>query len=130
MNNIPAGYQIHITSWENDGDHSQTKVISGLTRDELELIIKFCNWFKKKGNDYFEIEQEIETLFQEFLTSSLKEKFHKPYSTNIKFYISTIASELMGSSFENTDHGFIRSVNYFRIYFIETPILDVTDKFS
>lgn len=30
MSTIPKGYQLHVTSWENDGDNYKTEVLSGI----------------------------------------------------------------------------------------------------
>lgn len=54
--NIPAGYQVHLKSWENDADYYKTEIISGLTKEEvsfyIELAKKFYSqngWPDKKG---------------------------------------------------------------------------------
>lgn len=43
---IPAGYRLSITSWENDGDHYQTKVLAGLTPGRVRFIIELCKLFR------------------------------------------------------------------------------------
>lgn len=131
MSDIPNGFQIHITSSENDGDCILTKIISGLTKEELELVIKFCNWFRKNGNDYINIDENMEILYEEFLNSTLKEKFPNPYGKVDNYsYVNIIASQLMNSSFQNDNYGFIRKVEYFKIYFVEKPIINVTSQYK
>jgi hypothetical protein len=46
MNNIPSGYQLHITSWENDADNYKTKIISGLTKDDVQFYLHFLSLFE------------------------------------------------------------------------------------
>lgn len=43
---IPAGYRLSITSWENDGDHRQTKVLASLTAARVRFIIELCKLFR------------------------------------------------------------------------------------
>jgi hypothetical protein len=55
--NIPAGWQIQITTWENDADDYQTNSVSGLQRKEdvyfyIDLASQFkdTNYSKGYGN--------------------------------------------------------------------------------
>lgn len=43
---IEAGYVIEITSWENDGDYTQSNVLTGLTKKEVEF---YSEWLKSYG---------------------------------------------------------------------------------
>ena len=47
---IPAGYQIQITSWENDADHYNTVIKSGLTKDTAKFLLRFAELFKSANN--------------------------------------------------------------------------------
>ena len=42
---IPSGFQLHITSWENDADNYKTEVISGLTREDVKFYLHFLGHF-------------------------------------------------------------------------------------
>lgn len=50
MNNIPAGYQLHITTWENDGDAYNTKIVSGLGLDDVTFLVALAKKFKSCHN--------------------------------------------------------------------------------
>jgi hypothetical protein len=41
-----SGYQLHITSWENDADNYNTKIISGLTKEDVKFYIYFLKHFR------------------------------------------------------------------------------------
>ena len=43
---IPSGYQIQITSWENDGDNYNTQILEGLTKDCAKALVEFAKIFK------------------------------------------------------------------------------------
>lgn len=46
---IPKGYQIHITTWENDADALSTQVISGLTEEDVNFYIDLARKFLSKN---------------------------------------------------------------------------------
>lgn len=46
IDNIPSGYQLHITSWENDADNYKTKILSGLTKEDVQFYLHFLNHFE------------------------------------------------------------------------------------
>lgn len=50
--NIPAGYQLHLTTWENDGDNYNTEIISGLTREDTRFFIQIASRFTSVNNRY------------------------------------------------------------------------------
>lgn len=42
---IPKGLQIHITTYENDGDAKRTKIKSGLTEADILYLIELSDFF-------------------------------------------------------------------------------------
>lgn len=46
---IKAGYRVTITSWENDADNYNTKIIEGLTLDQAKFYVDFAKLFTKSG---------------------------------------------------------------------------------
>lgn len=48
---IPAGYELRFTSWENDGDHYQTKTLRGLGFAEAAFLVDLASRF---GDDWSE----------------------------------------------------------------------------
>lgn len=46
MTNIPAGYQLRTTTWENDGDSYKTQIISGLTKETVAFYIELGSLFE------------------------------------------------------------------------------------
>lgn len=43
--NIPAGYQLHITTWENDADNYTTQIMSGLTKADVNFYLEIARKF-------------------------------------------------------------------------------------
>lgn len=46
MANIPQGYVIKVTTWENDGDNYMTVEKSGLSATDVKFYIMICNMFR------------------------------------------------------------------------------------
>ena len=46
---IPRGYMIVCSSWENDGDHYQTNVVGGLTKESTQLKYDLLNAITDSG---------------------------------------------------------------------------------
>lgn len=46
---IPAGYQLHISSWENDADDYRTEVLSGLTREDVAFLVSIIKQFSSRN---------------------------------------------------------------------------------
>lgn len=44
--NIEAGYQLHITSWTNDGDSYNTTIHSGLIKEDVQFLLEVVRPFK------------------------------------------------------------------------------------
>jgi hypothetical protein len=47
---IPAGYRVVVTSWENDADNYKTEMVEGLSRDDVSLLVDVIQLFYSKNN--------------------------------------------------------------------------------
>lgn len=47
---IPAGYQLHITSWTNDADNYNTTIHDGLSEEDVKFLLDVVKPFKSKNN--------------------------------------------------------------------------------
>jgi hypothetical protein len=48
---IPAGYQIHFTTWENDGDAYKTQIWSGIEqREDVVFLLALARLFKSQND--------------------------------------------------------------------------------
>jgi len=50
MSNIPAGYQLHVTTWENDADAYQTKILNGLGINDVTFLVALAKQFKSRNS--------------------------------------------------------------------------------
>lgn len=107
---IPAGYQIQITSWENDADNYNTKILSGLTKEDAKFYIEFAKLFKTPYHDEGGLAanaSDYEDVKWPELIEAYKAVCDKYLPSNganwgdertIKNAISTYACQLLGSS--------------------------------
>lgn len=47
---IPAGYQLHITSWTNDADNYKTTIHDGLSEEDVKFLLDVVKPFKSHHN--------------------------------------------------------------------------------
>lgn len=116
--NIPAGWQIKITSWENDGDYNHTQIISGLSEAAARFYVEVAHLFESNSGikaanvcDSDDVEwDKLITAFKAIVTkypTVLSEIWHEPDETkiiealtddNIEDTIGQVSSELIDSS--------------------------------
>jgi len=132
---IPSGYRISITTWENDGDNYNTKVVYGLNKDFASFIVEFCRLFEHShnvndnyfGNIYEPNDYERKTLYKAIQTIIDKyESFPEDYCNNPEGVLE-YAYDLGITS----DEFFTRVVKDIKVEFIadEIKIEDHTDEF-
>ena len=155
--NIPAGYQIHTRSWENDGDFYKTVIKSGLTEEEVrffrELVRPFVRDYKNKkaknwGNDSVGADDLYGLLSYAYaqhpnLSSGLKKHVEELLDTDSELnnpewddggespIVEFISEWLTGQTEEYCDYeNFIRAVDWFKVFYVPNEIEEVTEKFS
>lgn len=140
MSNIPAGYQIQVTSWENDGDNYNTKILSGLSKELAKFYSDFCKLFTKShhepggiaGNAYKKSDVKWDSLFEKFkeivggfpgcFAEMGWEKVDLENESELRNAIGEIAYELMGGS----EYFYFRKVETIEVFYIPQEIEQVT----
>lgn len=90
---ISRGYTFEVESWENDGDHCQTKFLTVESESEARLISRICKeLFPKLGNT---MDGEGYRILKKFISDNTEmfESIDKPES-----YVSELSYKLMGGS--------------------------------
>ena len=137
MKNIPAGYQLHITSWECDGDHYNTKTVSGLTREDVPCYLEVLSLFKSVSQGGFSNDQDVDRGAVMAAVLAVVEKhpdisertrrifthFARPQYANDHLYERL--SDLLGRS----EHCDFRVFDSAKVYYYETPVMDVSKRF-
>ena len=47
---IPASYQLHVHSWEDDTDHHDTEILHGLTKEDVEFYLELLENFRSRSD--------------------------------------------------------------------------------
>lgn len=89
MNNpvyIPVGFQVTVTTCENDADYFMSQTINGLTKDDVEFIVKLCKIHDGElGNMYDPYSNEKQAYQDE-----LKKLIDSSYGHNFNLHISSV----------------------------------------
>jgi hypothetical protein len=137
---IPAGYQIQIESWENDGDNYNTKVISGLNEDECYFYVEVCKYFKQRGNDFLfvpNILKDLQVIFDKYKFGFDEDMAREWHSVLVDDYdLSELTNDILGYPSEcyysmgDDKKEFFRTVESVRVYHFPYQILDLSEEFS
>lgn len=153
--NIPCGYQLHVTTWENDGDCYATKTISGLSKDEVAFYIalakKFCSKHDQTGglgNDETTLQQLIDVV-EEVLTEfpNLHPKFASVWRNAIQkdkdrledarhtsvvheLLAETILHYAVSEYYRYDCCNFCRAYDSHEVYYFPNEVAEVTQQFQ
>jgi hypothetical protein len=62
---MKAGYQVHVTTWENDGDHYNTRIIDAASAKEALNIVALLNYVEKNFDQDDYNDQKAKDDFEE-----------------------------------------------------------------
>lgn len=135
MANIKQGHQLHITSWENDGDNYKTKTVDGLTKDEVKYLISIAKLFYPEngrnsngfGNSDIS-DKTYEKIWESYKRIPVPEDVSDDWKfNNIDEMMEVFADELIGIWNEGS---VFRVYDSFKVYYIPNEITDVTQEFK
>lgn len=154
---IKAGYRLTVTSWKNDGDNYMTKMLEGLTKEDVEFHVKFLKLFKSDsggfGNLYapskmkrFHLAEAIATLVKANDVSNTNFAEVGDYLQDIdledeEYFEENVVDELLGDyiydrlwdvGLSNGDDFYTRVMSSYKVEFVpqDIQIQDVTAEFS
>lgn len=127
-NDIPAGFQLQVTSWENDADCYNTVTYSGLTREDCAFLIDVAKLFQSRnrvtggfGNqspDEFEVDAAIDKIIAK----------HPGISAEYAATNFDSAIELVDGYGYESDY--VRVYDTHQVFYYETPVANVTGDFK
>lgn len=152
MENIPAGYRLSITSWENDADHYKDQIFEGLTGADVRYLVQFAKLFRSQsrhdGGFGGSARQHIGGA--DAYWTSLRAAIdgvvarHPDISQRVReSYVpiadaeecwqdvySNVITELVSYPGDDYDSTYFRVYDSFKVHFFESPVEEVTDKFK
>ena len=137
MDNIPSGYSLHIHSWENDGDNCRTKILSGLTKEDVQFYLHFLSYFKSNkpyGNraiqDHPDAEKVAITNAYEKCRPTSPQLLEDVEDSIEHWKTSDSSCDWAYVTIGLHNNGdFYRVFDYCQVYLIRTPIPNVTEEF-
>lgn len=131
FNGIRAGYQLHLESWENDADNYQTKILDGLTKEEVIAMVNVAKLFYSEhhggvgGTDYRrggeEKQHEAYDKVKEILIPIGWMEEDDDYGSISEF----VTDQVLGWAGEGFCDGYIRVFESFKIYYFPTAVEEV-----
>ncbi len=153
MANIPSGYQLQITSWENDGDHYTTTITNGLTKEDCKFIIDVCKLFvsasdntggygnrgcTEAGDQYhYSCSKDVLDSVACVLVSSdpnisvnLRDEFVNAVLGDIEI-LHDLMTRYLGYTTDYQDFdNFFRVFDYAKVYYFPEEVLDLSEQFN
>lgn len=150
--NIPAGYQVTITSWENDADYYKDEIFQGLSEADAKFLTELCPLFGsyhsyhnpnyRFGGDWNRKDLEerwsrMVEVINEVLAANLdiSDGMKKKWTVDqTKQYwkgdYEESISELVGNCGEGYSGNYRRVFESLVVHYFPTEVEDVTSKFS
>lgn len=140
MVDVPAGYLLKITTWENDADNYSTTEISGLSKEDVPLYLHLASLFRSRNNrrkgigngkvlDPMELTEIICDHFDIAslsLPSDLRKGADDDTDEAWEHRLSNKIYELIGIWNEGEMYRVFESAE---IFFVEIPVKNVTSEF-
>lgn len=125
---IKAGYELKVTSWENDGDCYNTKSIQGLTKEGCLRLVMFC---EEVSQSRWESNSALveNALKNETVKTLLTKHFSEDYDFKEEYledYTSELLYELIGNSYESD---YPRVLESYEVYFHKEELHDLSKEF-
>ena len=149
--NIEKGYQLHITTWENDGDVYKTKVINGLAKEDVKFYIELASLFTSRNNSSSKgfgnggvtefgdkyhnsgMEDVVEVIRKVVLNNpNAKEDITSPYlSEDFDEIYEHLIEEVLDYTEQYEDETyFCRVFSGFKVYYFPEEVTEVTEEFK
>ena len=125
--NIPKGYAVAVTSWENDGDNRSTKTVYGLDENEVKFVLELADLFKSENSydlgDRGIGNSDYNDVTPDFLESGLREVFNiPPCNTDDGYWWGLIGAWCDGD--------YIRVFDSADVYWFAEPVVCVSGMFD
>lgn len=129
---IKAGYQITITSWENDGDNYNNITLSGLTKARVTYIIAMCKLFTstKHGNLYDSYCNSAEVSLAQIDMAALASAYTDVVDSDELDCLFLEPVEYMTQFLGNGEYFTFRVFDSYKVHYIPVDIADVTHEFQ
>jgi hypothetical protein len=139
-NFIPSGYQVHVESYENDGDNNQLHVKSGLSEVDMKFYVDLAELFQgKHGNGFTKRDVFLGLIANVVenhpgISDETREKFtpNTEYdddesSCNIRDEVEELTGQ-PGDGYYDSGSIFVRRATSIKVYYLPTSMFEVDIK--
>jgi hypothetical protein len=146
MSNIPAGYQVHIDTYEGAYDNQTTQIFSGLTIENARFYIDLAKIFTDEvgsngvfSNDFVPMDtlrsimiglQKQHPNLSEILAEDLNEAICN--SSDLRWLIHQVLCAPVDECYYSNDHSvtFCRGCDQIQVYYIKEELVDLAQEFN
>jgi len=139
-NFIPSGYQVHVDSYENDGDNNQLCIVSGLSEADMKFYVDLAELFHgKHGNDFTKKDVFLGLIANVVenhpgISDGTREKFSPNAEYDDDENSCNIVDELQeltghpDDSYYDRDSVFVRRARYTKVFYLPQAMYEVDIK--
>lgn len=140
MANIKPGYQLHITTWENDGDNYNTIITSGLSKEDVVFLVDLANCFGRNsniGNEWVR-DEDLREVLEKVLTkhpsisSDMSEEWREAmedFEEDSYYARDLLREHVLSTPGEGYGGDFCRIVENIKVYYFPNEVVDITHEF-
>jgi hypothetical protein len=152
---VPLGYQLQVKTWENDADYYKTKILSGLTKEDVIFYLDLAKQFYCKNGWEPEIGIGNDEITDEELINVIQSRLeiHKNISKDVRsifdidvdididnpaelalVYHEVLCENLLGypetELYNDEFQNFCRAFDSFKVLYFDKPGIEVTNEFK
>lgn len=129
---IKSGYQITITSWENDGDNYNNVTLNGLTKDRVKYIIAICKLFTSRGhgNLYDASHDSSEVSLARIDMASTASAYTDIVNSDELDHLFQEPADYMAQFLGSGEDYTFRVFDSYKVHYVPVDIADVTYDFQ
>ena len=139
MPNIPSGYQLHVRTWENDGDNYSTQVQSGLTRADVLFSLDVAKRFESENassspgwGNAGQSSEDLTDFIKETMARhpDLSAALRNEWLQDPGYVYGVLEQRILGRTSDYGDEeNFCRVFEDYKVFFLPREGKDVTDQF-
>jgi hypothetical protein len=146
MSNIPAGYYIHIDTYESSHVNQTTQIFSGLTIEDARFYIELAKIFTDEvgsngvfSNDFVPINTLKSIMLRlQKQHPNLSERLAEDLNTatydlaDLRWLIHQVLCAPVDECYYSNDHSvtFCRGCDQIQVYYIKEEIVDLAQEFN
>jgi len=139
-NTIPAGFQVHVDSYENDGDNNQLCIVSGLSEADMRFYVDLAELFQGKHGNGFTKESVFLDIVANVVENhpGISDETREKFTPNAEYddhenscNIVDEVQELTGTpddGYYDSSSVFVRRASSIKVFYLSRSMMEVDVK--